>query len=382
MYPNLSYLLNDLFNTPVDNWTAVFQMSGLSIVISFVICTLLLKQEIYYREIRGLIEPIKKTNLDINIENTLMFIFCCISGYKIFYIIFNPSLFVQNPRDVILSFRGSYAGMAVLALLSLVALRNSGKRHEIIYFRELIWTIYITIAIFSLIGIKIFGIFEVDFSNKNFQEAFNSSGTNFYGGLTGGVLACYILCLFYKVNLGHLLNALAPVLMIGYSTGRLGCHISGDGCWGIINNFPKPYWFIFPDWLWSYNYPQNVINEGQTIPNLFCKHSMVLNSNVFPTSLYESLFSFLMFFILKSFREKMLRPYHLFVFFLFSMGVQRFFIEFIRVNHKYTFLGLYLSQAQFFSLCLIVISILFMCHEYKKIGNQNTSTKCKVFNKL
>ena len=44
----------------------------------------------------------------------------------------------------------------------------------------------------------------------------------------------------------------------------MGCHLSGDGDWGIVNLNPKPELlnFLLPDWMWSYNYPNNVINAG------------------------------------------------------------------------------------------------------------------------
>ena len=39
--------------------------------------------------------------------------------------------------------------------------------------------------------------------------------------------------------------------------------MSGDGDWGIVNLAPKPDWLaIFPDWIWSYDFPNNVINAG------------------------------------------------------------------------------------------------------------------------
>ena len=154
--------------------------------------------------------------------------------------------------------------------------------------------------------------------------------------------------------------------MFGYSIGRLGCHLSGDGCWGIDNNIPKPKWFVLPNWLWSYNYPHNVVDKGITIVNSLEKHNKVLNIPVFPTSLYESIFGLIMFFIFWTIRKNIAKPYLLFVLFLFSMGIERFFIEFIRINTKYFYLGLYLSQAQFISLFLILFSSILLIYMYFK----------------
>ena len=51
--------------------------------------------------------------------------------------------------------------------------------------------------------------------------------------------------------------------MLGYGIGRIGCQIAGDGDWGIENTAPKPGWLSWaPDWAWSYNYPHNVLKDG------------------------------------------------------------------------------------------------------------------------
>ena len=38
---------------------------------------------------------------------------------------------------------------------------------------------------------------------------------------------------------------MAPSLMLAYGVGRIGCHMSGDGDWGIANLNPKPEWLQF-----------------------------------------------------------------------------------------------------------------------------------------
>ena len=41
--------------------------------------------------------------------------------------------------------------------------------------------------------------------------------------------------------------------------------MSGDGDWGIVNLATKPEWLrLFPDWVWSYNFPNNVIVDRST----------------------------------------------------------------------------------------------------------------------
>ena len=78
--------------------------------------------------------------------------------------------------------------------------------------------------------------------------------------------------------------------MMGYGVGRMGCQFSGDGDWGIVNEAPKPSWFIFPDWAWAYEYPHNVLNEGVRMVNCVGNHCMKLSPPVYPTPIYEITF--------------------------------------------------------------------------------------------
>ena len=90
----------------------------------------------------------------------------------------------------------------------------------------------------------------------------------------------------------------APGLMLSYGIGRIGCHLSGDGDWGIENVLSKPNWFIFPDWMWAYTYPHNVIGEGVHIEGCVGKHCSELIPPVFPTPFYEAVACFILFFVL------------------------------------------------------------------------------------
>jgi len=42
-----------------------------------------------------------------------------------------------------------------------------------------------------------------------------------------------------KIGTKHLIDSAAPALMIAYAIGRMGCHFSGDGDWGIFNSAYK-----------------------------------------------------------------------------------------------------------------------------------------------
>jgi prolipoprotein diacylglyceryltransferase len=68
----------------------------------------------------------------------------------------------------------------------------------------------------------------------------------------------------FKIRVIHFADAMAPTMLFAYAAGRIGCHISGDGDWGIVNLNPKPFAWL-PDWMWAYQYPHNVVNEGVAI---------------------------------------------------------------------------------------------------------------------
>ncbi len=79
------------------------------------------------------------------------------------------------------------------------------------------------------------------------------------------------------------------------------------------------------------------------------------NYPVHPTQLYEALFNFSMFFVLRSIRPKLKRNGLTFSLYLIVAGSERFLIEFIRVNPEW---ALGLTGAQFTSIFLILAGII------------------------
>ena len=132
--------------------------------------------------------------------------------------------------------------------------------------------------------------------------------------------------------------------MLAYGIGRIGCQLSGDGDWGINNLAAKPEWMRFlPDWMWSYNFPHNVIRSG--IPMEDCgdkfwePYCYQLANPVWPTAFYEVVMTILIFSLLWSIRKRIKIAGIMFFTYLALNGVERFFIEKIRVNTKYDILG-------------------------------------------
>lgn len=225
---------------------------------------------------------------------------------------------------------------------------------------QLVSNITIIAAVSGIIGAKIFHNLENlhEFREHPLEALVSFSGLTMYGGLIAGTIAV----MRYGSRNGMpplvLADATAPGLMLAYGTGRLGCQISGDGDWGIVNIHPKPDWLSWlPDWFWAYDYPHNVISAGVPIPGCEGKHCMVLPETVFPTPLYEALACILLFFVLWRFRKKLVRTGQLFFLYLIFNGVERFLIEKIRVNNKFDFLGMTVTQAEVIASALIITGI-------------------------
>ena len=143
-----------------------------------------------------------------------------------------------------------------------------------LYPHHLIGDITIIAAISGLVGAKIFALIEdlPTFFADPVGTFFSGSGLAIYGGLIGGFVGVSIYLKKKQIPVVHVLDAVAPALIIAYGIGRLGCHFSGDGDWGIVNTLAQPSWWFLPDWLWAYDYPQNVLREGVFIEGCEVKY--------------------------------------------------------------------------------------------------------------
>ena len=232
---------------------------------------------------------------------------------------------------------------------------------------EFTWSILIVALVAAIVGSKVFDILDNfgSFIRHPWHTLFSFNGFAFYGGLIATVLALIFYMRLIRLDWKQVIDCTAPAIMLGYAIGRLGCHLAGDGCWGIPNLMPQPQWLSWlPDWTWACTYPHNVINSGNLIPGCQGQHCMALAVPVFPTSLYESAMSAALFGILWALRKRFPAPVMLFGLFLILYGAERLLIEQIRINHKYALLGLHVTQAEIISVIIILTGILAMVFFY------------------
>ena len=94
---------------------------------------------------------------------------------------------------------------------------------------------------------------------------------------------------------------------------------------------------------------------------------MQLAEPVYPTPFYEIILSLLILSLLWKLRKKISTPWLLFSIYLFFNGLERFFIEKIRVNTEYQILG-GITQAEIISSMLMLTSIVLALHVTRKIN--------------
>ncbi len=385
VFPNLSYISNYFFGTPVDNRLAVIQTFGLFLILAFIGGYNMFKYELQRRERNGIIEGVKsQAQSQSNIPLSIVignFIVGFLVGFKLPLFINNTT--ASSFKNMLFSMDGSIIGGMIGAILlggtGLYMYVNQKDEQEnrtpdLLFPSHYAIELTILSAITGLIGSKLFSVAEnlPAFFNDPIRTFFSGSGLTIYGGL----ITAFIFGYFYMKSKGFkrlpIMDSLSPALLVGYMLGRFGCHFSGDGDWGKVNTIQKPDWLIIPDWLWSWRYPHNVVNSSvESIPMencgglisanggtpIFCK---ILPQGVYPTPLYEIMMCLVILVVVILISKKTKVPGFVFFSYLAMTGVERFVIEFIRVNERYGLLGLDWSLSQWIALVMTIIGLVGM----------------------
>lgn len=386
MYPTFSDLLYDLIGIQIP---LPIQMFGLMVAISFLVGNYIIGLELKRKYSEGLlsthtttvIEGLPATKMEL-LSNA---IFGFIIGFKLFFLIGNYAQFTANPQAALLSLDGSFWG----GILSSIVMaywayyeKNSKKLAQPITKTievmpyQVMGNLTILAAVFGILGAKLFHNLENfdTFLADPIGSLLSFSGLTFYGGLICGITAAIWYARSKNIKTIHLLDAAAPGIMIAYGIGRLGCQLSGDGDWGIVNTAAKPSWISFlPDWVWSFKFPHNVISDGVPIPGCVGRHCMELPLPVYPTSLYEAIIAITLFFVLWAMRKSIKIPGLLFSIYLMMNGMERFFIEKIRINNIIQFAGFQFTQAELIASIIFLLGVTSFVYLILKNNQKNGS---------
>ena len=271
--------------------------------------------------------------------------------------------------------------------------------------------------VFGIIGAKLFDNLENwdRFIQNPIGNLLSPSGLTFYGGLICAGIAIGIYARKKGINLLHLVDSFAPAMMIAYAIGRIGCQVAGDGDWGVYNSAyisdkpghvvaatPQQFqeklrehstYFLngavtdpsgngvvvtdrhsesldkvphksfkgpgfLPKWMFAFTYPHNVNEDGILLDNCDGKYCRALPQPVFPTPFYETVTCLLLFLFLWLVRRRIKTPGVMFCLYLILNGVERFFVETIRVNTTYSIFGIHPTQAELISSALVIVGTL------------------------
>lgn len=368
MYPSLYYAFKDLFGVELP-FLKMIQMFGFFVAVAFICAAYTLSKELKRKEDEGLLKPTINKVLkgkpasasDLITSGIIGFLV----GFKLLYIALNFSAFLEDTQGFILSTQGNLIGGFLVAIAFMYFKYREKEKakltipvweEEIIHPHQQVGNITLIAAFAGIVGAKIFHNLEnwEDFIADPIGALVSFSGLTMYGGLILASIACIWYGKKNGIKVTHLIDSAAPSLMLGYGVGRIGCHLSGDGDWGINNPKPNPFSWL-PDWMWSYDYPHNVVSEGVLIPGCttdkFCTH---LVPPVYPTPFYEVVMCITLFFILWALRKRITTPGMMFSVYLIFNGIERFFIEKIRVNTLYHVNGFAFTQAELISTILFV----------------------------
>jgi phosphatidylglycerol:prolipoprotein diacylglycerol transferase len=216
---------------------------------------------------------------------------------------------------------GTFLGLAILTVALLLSRELERKEID----PEIVSSLLLAAIVGGVVGAKLY--FVVETGRFNLATIFSGAGLVWYGGFIGGAAGVLAVIRRARVPFLPTIDAIGPLLLLGYAIARIGCFLAGDGDYGPPSDLP-----------WAMAFPDGVVPTAV---------------RVHPTPLYESAMSLAAFGLLWSVRRtKESMPGWLFGGYLVLSGCERIAAEFWRRSDPCC-LGL--STAQVISFALVFL---------------------------
>ena len=220
---------------------------------------------------------------------------------------------------------------------------------------DLVYDLILFIFPFSIIGARLYYVlFSLDKFDWTFVEILQvwNGGLAIYGGVLGGAIGLIICCLIKKQNILKVMDLAVPGLILGQSIGRWGNFVNQEAYGPVVTN-EALQWFPF---------------------SVYIERAADWHMATF---FYESVLSFITFFILLWVVRKFKTPGINVAFYFMLYGLSRVFIEGLRTDSLY--LGTTgIRVSQLISGVLILVGVLWLAIIYiRNRGNNTTNEKNK-----
>jgi phosphatidylglycerol:prolipoprotein diacylglycerol transferase len=212
----------------------------------------------------------------------------------------------------------------------------------------------------GIIGAKLYHVLESprELFADPIGQLFSRYGLAWFGGLIAGFAAFVWLARRRKIPLMTMLDVGSPAAVLGYGIGRIGCLLSGDGDYGKPTNLP-----------WGMSFPHGLVPTTQTC----VEWGWPSSCRVQPTPIYEFIAACAIAWVLWRLGSRQIAAMRatgkvqsparlsafpagrIFAAYLLLTGVERFLVEFIRINPR-SFFGM--TNAQTAGLASIIVGAL------------------------
>src|SRR6266568_8595425 len=184
----------------------------------------------------------------------------------------------------------------------------------------------------GIVGAKLWHVIDtpIEFREDGWRVLWSSAGFAWFGGLIFGISALLFQGWWARIGALRTLDLAAPAAAVGYGIGRIGCFLSGDGCYGIETQLP-----------WGMSFPNGI-------------DPTPLGVRVHPTPLYEFAAGLLIGWFLWWRGGKSRGTGATVGEYLILSGIARFSVEFIRRNPKIIW---DLSNAQLASAGTVIVGL-------------------------